>query len=266
MADTQCRPTLLTLEDAVPLLASPDTGAPLEPGNGGLQSADGREHFPLRGAVPLLFPAALLPHAGDGLIDVPWARYDDALLQYALINSIKQKHGNHNSDHDTSWYAQHLECSRQLVAEATGVVLDVGCDVPATSASVFPSHTRYLGLDPLFGDTEHFRLIGLAERLPVRTESVDCVALMTSLDHVLDHHAALDEAWRVLRPGGRLYLASLVWTERAELYRDHVHFHHFRESELLAALHRFRVDRLSRHPWKGATHRTVLYMALTRLE
>ena len=90
------------------------------------------------------------------------------------------------------------------------------------------------------------------------------MALLTSLDHVLDHHAALDEAWRVLRPGGRLYLASLVWSERAELYRDHVHFHHFREFELFGALARFRLDTVQRYPWKDDTHRSALYLALTR--
>jgi ubiquinone/menaquinone biosynthesis C-methylase UbiE len=93
---------------------------------------------------------------------------------------------------------------------------------------------------------------------------VDNVCLLTSLDHVLDHHAALDEAHRVLRPGGRLYLASLVWHERAELYRDHVHFHHFREFELFGALARFVVDTVARYPWKGDTHRTALYLALTK--
>jgi hypothetical protein len=256
-------PHLLTLDESLPLLASPDTGAALVPDAGGLATPGG-EHFPLRGNVPLLFPARLLPFAGAGLIDVPFERSDDALVQYALINSIKQKHGNHNSDHASIWYERHLERTRRLVADAAGVVLDVGCDVPATSASVFPSGVRYLGLDPLFGDTTHFRLIGLAERLPIQSEAVDAVALLTSLDHVLDHHAALEEAWRVLRPGGRLYLASLVWSERAELYRDHVHFHHFREYELLGALGRFRLDTLQRYPWKDDTHRSALYLALTR--
>ena len=256
-------PHLLTLDEALPLLASPDTGAPLRRAAPGLLGGEG-EVFPMRGSVPVLFPARLLPYAGNGLVDVPFERHDDALLQYALINSIKQKHGNHNSEHSSIWYERHLDRTRRLVADATGLVLDVGCDVPATSASVFPAGTRYLGLDPLFSDTAHFRLIGLAERLPVRDAVADNVALLTSLDHVLDHHAALDEAWRALRPGGRLYLASLVWSDRAELYRDHVHFHHFREYELLGALGRFRLDTAQRYAWKDDAHRSALYLAMTK--
>ncbi len=257
-------PHLLTLEESLPLLASPDTGAPLTRVGNTLASAAGDETFPLRDNVPLLFPSRLLPFAREGLVDVPFDRYDDALLQYALINSIKQKHGNHNSEHSSIWYERHLDRSRRLLAEAQGIVLDVGCDVPATSASVFPPGIRYLGLDPLFSDTVNYRLIGFAERLPVRSGCIDAVALLTSLDHILDHHAALDEAWRVLRPGGRLYLASLVWSERAELYRDHVHFHHFREFELFGALSRFRLDTVQRYPWKDDSHRSALYLALTR--
>ena len=258
------RPRLLTLEQSLSLLASPDTGAPLQQSAGELRSADGAERFPVRGAVPLLFPARLQPYLGRDLVDVPFNCYDDALIQYALINSIKQKHGNHNSDHAAVWYQHHRERTRRLVADARGLVLDVGCDVPATSASVFPDGVEYLGLDPLFGDDAHFRLIGLAERLPVQSASVDNVCLLTSLDHVLDHHAALDEAHRVLRPGGRLYLASLVWRERAELYHDHVHFHHFREFELFGALARFVLDTVARYTWKDDTHRTALYLALTK--
>ncbi len=231
---------------------------------GFLRTPDGAEQFPLRDNVPLLFPAVLGPYAGDGLVDVPFARYDDAMVQYALLNSIKQKHGNHNSDHGNVWYHRHLERTRLLVADASGIVLDIGCDVPETSASVFPAGVNYLGLDPLFADTAHFRLIGLAERLPVKSGAVDNVCLLTSLDHVLDHHAALDEAWRVLRPGGRLYLASLVWSDHAELYRDHVHFHHFREFELMGALARFDVNSTARYDWKDDSHRAAFYFALTK--
>lgn len=257
--------SLLTLEQSAPLLASPDSGAPLELADDGLRGGDG-EFFPMLDSVPVLFPARLRPFVGSGLLDVPFGLHDDAFLQYALINSIKQKHGNHNSEPSSIWYERHLERTRELVADASGLIVDVGCDSPATSASVFPEGTSYLGLDPLFADTLQFRLIGLAERLPVRSAVADCVALLTSLDHVLDHHAAIDEAWRVLRPGGRLYIASLVWSARAELYRDHVHFHHFREYELLGALARFRLDTLRRYPWKDDVHRTAVYAALTRPE
>ena len=90
--------------------------------------------------------------------------------------------------------------------------------------------------------------------------------LISSLDHILDHHRALDEAYRVLKQGGWLffYFQILVWHDRAEVMYDHFHFHHFREFEILGALSRFRIETLERQGWKGDTHRTSLYIAATK--
>lgn len=49
-----------------------------------------------------------------------------------------------------------------------------------------------------------------AEQLPVADESFDAAILVSMLHHVADPGAALCEAWRILRPGGRL--AVLVYT------------------------------------------------------
>jgi SAM-dependent methyltransferase len=81
----------------------------------------------------------------------------------------------------------------------------------------------------------------------------------------LDYRLALEEAARVLRPGGRLYLATLLWIERAQLYTDTVHFHHFRGPELEGALAgAFDIDRVEAYVWKDNTHRFGVYLSGTR--
>lgn len=130
---------------------------------------------------------------------------------------------------------------------------------------MFPDGTSYLGLDPLYYDKSHFRLLGMAEYLPVLSGSFDNACLLSSLDHILDHHRAIDEAWRILKPGGMLYFQILVWTHRAELAPDHLHFHHFREYEILGALEKFRIMELIRTPWKDDDHRTSLYIAARKV-
>ena len=93
---------------------------------------------------------------------------------------------------------------------------------------------RARGWDPLVVDLNHAMLAraeakGLrtlqadAAALPLPSDSADAVMLVSMLHHVPDWRAALSEARRVLRPGGRL--ALMGWTrehmERVTWLRDY---------------------------------------------
>lgn len=254
--------TPLRLDHILPSLASPDSGRPLVLTSSELQSRDGQEHFPLRKGLPLLFPSKLHPYLGEAALEIPFGYYPDAFLQYALITSIKQNNGalEHNSRADDPWYLKHVAQSRHLLRSATGRVLDIGCDDPALGASFFPSETQYLGMDTLYSKPDRFRVIGFAEFLPFQDNTFDNVCLLTSLDHVFDYKRSVSEAKRVLKPGGRLYLATLVWNARMELYHDIIHFHHFCEYEIMGVLSGFTVMEVNRYPWKNDAHRDGMYL------
>ena len=49
---------------------------------------------------------------------------------------------------------------------------------------------------------------GIGESLPLRSGRVDAVLLLACLNHVLDPARVIEEAWRVLRPGGRLLILA----------------------------------------------------------
>jgi SAM-dependent methyltransferase len=49
-------------------------------------------------------------------------------------------------------------------------------------------------------------VVGVAEELPFRDMSFDGCILQAVLEHVVDAERALDEVWRVLTPGGRVFI------------------------------------------------------------
>jgi ArsR family transcriptional regulator len=79
--------------------------------------------------------------------------------------------------------------------------------------------------------------VGDMEELPIRTGSVDCVFFSQSLHHALHPQRALEEAARILRPGGRIVVLDLVqhrYEEARALYADE--WLGFSESDLEAML------------------------------
>jgi 2-polyprenyl-6-hydroxyphenyl methylase/3-demethylubiquinone-9 3-methyltransferase len=99
-------------------------------------------------------------------------------------------------------------------------VLDVGCGAGAQGAIWADAGHRYRGLDinrPLIelararareqGLDAEFE-VGSATELPFADESADICVLPFILEHVVDWQTCLDEAMRVLRPGGLLFVST----------------------------------------------------------
>jgi ArsR family transcriptional regulator len=78
---------------------------------------------------------------------------------------------------------------------------------------------------------------GDMEQVPIEDELVDLVFFSQSLHHALHPDRALQQAWRILRPGGRIVILDLLkhrFEEAREIYADE--WLGFSESELNAML------------------------------
>src|SRR5437879_13925162 len=95
------------------------------------------------------------------------------------------------------------------------MLVDVGC-----GGGAFLRHCRErgwsaIGFDPSVQAVAYAREHGLeayAEKWPpcsLADESADAVTLMNVLDHLRDTFGVVGEAWRILRPGGVLYISVL---------------------------------------------------------
>lgn len=65
--------------------------------------------------------------------------------------------------------------------------------------------------------------LGDLEELPIRDGEVDLALLHQSLHHALHPERAIEEAWRILRPGGRIVVLDLLkhgFEQARELYGD----------------------------------------------
>lgn len=99
------------------------------------------------------------------------------------------------------------------------VMLDIGCGSGTSGALFAYRGARYIGIDHsrhaakyalrhLRGvEGDGFTVQGNAESLPIRSDSIDVVYSNGVLHHTPNIVTAMDEAYRVLKPGGRAIIA-----------------------------------------------------------
>jgi ArsR family transcriptional regulator len=113
---------------------------------------------------------------------------------------------------------------------ATWTVADLGCGTGLMLASLAPHVERVIGVDAseemlaaararLEGVANVDLRRGSAESLPIETSSVDAATMMLVLHHLPSPGAAIAEAARILRPGGRLLVVDMTPHDREE-YRQ----------------------------------------------
>lgn len=102
---------------------------------------------------------------------------------------------------------------------AGGRALDVGCGVGLYTAAMAEAGAAAIGLEIEWPRAVAARQRGLAvaaavgEALPFRDGAFDAVLLHEVLEHVADDARSLQEAVRVLRPGGRavVFVPNRLW-------------------------------------------------------
>jgi ubiquinone/menaquinone biosynthesis C-methylase UbiE len=123
-------------------------------------------------------------------------------------------------------------------------ILDVGCGIGSLEERFTDYDIVGIDISEAMVRTARQRtpapfLVGDARTLPVRTDAVDAVVFVATLEFISEVDVVLQEATRVLRPGGRI--VALILNTRSEyvqsnLQRDGSYFQQMvhRDSEALA--------------------------------
>ncbi len=144
------------------------------------------------------------------LIHVPWPEEDEALRFYREDYWTQYKEeqaglARHNLyTHTLDWIEEF--CS------PPGTLIDVGCGMGALLALGQKRGWHAIGLDPSASAVAHARAQGLEADegtwppSPLPNGGAEVVTFVNVLDHLMNPFAALEEAWRALKPQGLLYV------------------------------------------------------------
>lgn len=117
--------------------------------------------------------------------------------------------------------------------------LDVGCGLFERPAYMI-EEIEWVGVDPQEADHDFPYILAYAEDLPFDNNSFDSVLFATSLDHVENPTYAIEEAVRVVKPGGHIIVwltlrprnKYYIWKRSGKWYNKN-HPHAFIEESLL---------------------------------
>ena len=174
---------------------------------------------------------------------------------YLRICGLKNFVESNNENYDSKKYQEYLKRLQSILVNAKGLTLDIGCDAPKNIIELLPNECRYIGLDPNLKEYSIGTIKAMAEFLPFKDEVFDTIMFNTSLDHIFDYNLAFTEGMRVLKVGGVVIIATLVYLEKFELWRDQVHFHHFLPANIEGILENLSVLEFNFYRYGTDTHR-----------
>ncbi|MCS7000731.1 MAG: class I SAM-dependent methyltransferase [Bacteroidota bacterium] len=185
-------------------LQHPDTGEPLFWHNGTLSTPSGTP-IKLEGDIPVLLAAQLNPierHFAEHY------RRDAELFDYWEERDPATAHDERRL----------REVILRQIPRSAHLVLDVGCGNGWLARTLVPHGIAVCSLDLSLVNTRraleetphplHVAVVASSEHLPFAKETFDCVIASEVLEHLPEPERALEDMWRVVKPGGRIVIST----------------------------------------------------------
>jgi SAM-dependent methyltransferase len=156
-------------------------------------------------------------------------------------------------------------------------VVDIGCG-PAGFVHFIPDAAARIRIDPLLAQyaqrlplsEPQLSIAAAGEALPLASASMDVCLTFNVLDHMQDPRRALDEIFRILKPGGRLFVMTHTFPAWVlpVLWLDRLHPHHWTVGTLVGLIserfeivhqhHERRHFESAWHNWKHAAGNLIV--------
>jgi SAM-dependent methyltransferase len=121
------------------------------------------------------------------------------------------------------YYLHYKPFHRALLAAiknyATGKVLDIGCGNKPYESKFGEQITGYIGCDIIQSDLNKVDVLCAANNIPLENSSFDTVFSTQTIEHVEDHQGLVNEAHRLIKPGGFFIVSGpMYWHLHEEPY------------------------------------------------
>ena len=102
---------------------------------------------------------------------------------------------------------------------ATGRVIDIGCGNKPYEKIFEEKITEYVGCDIIQSDLNKVDVLCKANEIPLPDNSFDTAFSTQTIEHVEDHQGLVNEAYRLIKPGGYFIVSGpLYWYLHEEPY------------------------------------------------
>ena len=135
------------------------------------------------------------------------------------LNRLSSAQVDINHPYYLHYVSYHKELTRVISKYSKGDLLDIGCGNKPYESLFEGLIKSYIGCDIIQSSLNKVDVISSANNIPVENDTFDTVMSNQVIEHVEDHQGLVNEAFRVLKPGGSLILSGpFSWPLHEEPY------------------------------------------------
>lgn len=128
------------------------------------------------------------------------------------------------NSHYLHYHFYHKELFAAIKMNVKGNLLDIGCGNKPYLEIIKPLIDSYIGCDIIQSSNNCVDILCNANQIPLETGTFDTIISTQTIEHVEDHQGLVNEAYRLLKKGGRFILSGPMYWPLHEEPHDFFRF------------------------------------------